>query len=165
MTRFTFDPDRSTITIAASSSVHPIRTEAAVRGWIEGTVTGDRFDPGAPVAGMVEFDLAVMRSGNPLIDREAERRLHIRRHPVVSGSLTSVTDGGSAQLYEATGDLTFHGVTRAISGQLRIELRDGVVGVTGTTAIDVTDFGVQPPSMILLKVHKDVEVELTAFAT
>lgn len=165
MTRFAFDPDRSTITIAASSSVHPIRTEAAVRGWIEGTVLGDRFDPDAPITGMLEFDLAVMRSGNPLIDREAERRLHIRRHPLVTGALTSVTDGGSAHLHEATGDLMFHGVTRPISGRLRIEVRDDVVGVTGTTTIDVTDFGVQPPSMILLKVHKDVEVELNAFAT
>ncbi len=154
MARHDLDPDRSVIVIRASSSIHPIHTEAAVTGW---------FDPDAP-AGEIGFDLGGMRSGNPLIDREAERRLHIRRHPTVRGVLTSMAASEDVpSTWDATGDLTFHGVTRSIDGQLRVEERDGVLGITGATRIDVTDFGVQPPSLLLVKVHAEVEIELRAF--
>lgn len=155
-TRYELDPDKSWIAINASSTVHPIHTKAAVRGWIDV----------ASSAGEISFDLSGMRSGNPLVDREAERRLHIKEHPIVTGVLTEMAPvTGTPTLFDAAGDLTFHGVTRTIRGQLRIEERDGVLGITGSTRIDVTDFGVQPPSLLLIKVHQHVDIELTAFAT
>ena len=98
--RHDLDPSRSSITIHASSSIHPITTEAPVAGWIDVSLDArGSVDPDAPVDGQVEFDLGGMRSGNPLIDREAERRLDIRRHPTVTGRLTALcptADGGGA---------------------------------------------------------------------
>lgn len=160
-----FDEERSTIDVRASSTIHPIHTTAAVTGWLDAVVSADgaTVDPRHPITGEVHFDLGGMRSGNPLIDREAERRLQIRRYPTVSGVLTNIDATDDPQVFTAEGALTFHGVTREIHGTLRIEGRDGVLGITGVTTIDVTDFGVQPPSLVLVKVHKDVTIELAAF--
>ena len=158
------DPARSTVTVHASSSVHPIRTDAPATGWIDVTLDADgALDPSAPVSGRIEVTLGSMRSGNPLIDREAERRLHLRRFPVVSGvlgGLTPTEDG-----FAGEGTLDFHGVPRPLAGELQVWVDDdGTVTLTGTTELDVTDFDVQPPSLLVVKVHARVRVELAAVA-
>lgn len=166
--RRALDPDRSTVTVHASSSLHPITTDAPVTGWLEVTLDGDgQVDATAPVDGEVEVALGAMRSGNPLIDREAERRLHIRRYPTVTGRLTELcADGGDADGgYEGAGTLEFHGVSRPLHGLLRLaEDADGALALEGTVELDVTDFGVQPPSLLVVKVHPQIRVALSAVA-
>ena len=163
--RHDLDPDRSSIAIQASSTVHPITTSAPVSGWIEVALgRAGQVDLTGPVDGLVEFDLRGMRSGNPLLDREAERRLQVRRHPTVTGRLTglsAVADDG----YEGVGELDFHGVTGPLTGVLDIAAgADGALSVSGAAEFDVTDFGVRPPRLLLVKVHPRVRVELTAVA-
>ena len=164
--RHHLDPGRSELEIHASSSVHPIDTAASVTGWIDVDVDGDgRPAPGESVSGEVELDLRGMRSGNPLIDREAERRLHVRRHPTVTGRLLSLRAGDRDGELAGTGELDFHGVTRAVEGTLRITpgAADELT-LSGSVELDVTDFDVQPPSLLLVKVHPDIRVELRAVA-
>lgn len=158
------DPARSTVTVHASSSVHPIRTDAPATGWIDVTLDADgALDPSAPVSGRIEVTLGSMRSGNPLIDREAERRLHLRRFPVVSGVLSGLTPTDDG--FTGEGTLDFHGVQRPLAGELHVWVDDdGTVTLTGTTELDVTDFDVQPPSLLVVKVHARVRVELAAVA-
>ena len=169
--RHELDPDRSTVTVHATSSLHPLTTDAPVTGWVELTVDDrGRIDGAAPVDGLVEVALGAMRSGNPLIDREAERRLHIRRHPTVTGRLTSLVanpgpgDDGPGPA-AGTGTLDFHGVTRPLDGTLRVTpLADGELALEGSTELDVTDFDVQPPSLLVVKVHPQIRVTLAAVA-
>ena len=163
--RHHLDPNRSSISIHTSSSLHPITTGAPVTGWIDVALDArGRVDPDAPVDGRVEFDLGGMRSGNPLLDREAERRLDVRRHPRVMGRLAglSAAAGGG---YEGVGELDFHGVTRSLKGVLSVGVNaDAELVIGGTAEFDVTDFGVQPPSLLLVKVHPEVRVALAAVA-
>jgi len=166
--RLALDPDASRVVIHASSSVHPIETEAPLTGWIELTVGDDgTVDPAAPVAAHVEVPLGGLRSGNPLIDREADRRLDTRHHPTVTGdlqALTPATDAAGGAL-TGIGDLTLKGVTAPIDGTLLVEpTDDGALALTGETTFEVTDFGVQPPSLLLVKVHATVRVTLDAVA-
>lgn len=203
------------MTVHASSSIHPITTDAPVTGWVDVRVDADgRLAAGAPVDGRVEVALGSMRAGNPLIDREAERRLHVRRYPTVVGRLTALSpaatpapddgdgdgddpggDGGPddgsdhdgsendgqstkgggdpgedagdgrGAAFAGEGTLDFHGVTRPLHGVLRLtEGADGALTLRGTAELDVTDFGVQPPSLLLVKVHPRIRVELSAVA-
>lgn len=162
--RYQLDP-ASTLDIHASSSVHPIHTTTPVTGWFDVTFDDDdAIDHQASLGGYIEFDLTAMRSGNPLIDRESERRLDVRRYPTVSGELTVLAATDDAEQFTAAGDLTFHGVTREISGTLRIERSPDALALSGSTSIDVTEFGVQPPSLLVVKVHKDVRIDLHATA-
>jgi polyisoprenoid-binding protein YceI len=161
--RYELVPERSTLTVQATSSIHPIHTTVSVSGWIEITydATG-AVDGTQPPGGLVQLDISAMRSGNPLIDREAERRLDIRRYPTVTGELTRLEATKEDGRFDAAGDLTFHGATRPIEGRLRIVRHDDELALSGSTRIDVTDFGVQPPSLLVVKVHKVVTVELAA---
>ena len=164
--RYDLDPDASRVVIHASSSVHPIETEAPLTGWIELTVGGDgTVDPAAPVAAHVEVPLGGLRSGNPLIDREADRRLDTRHHPTVTGDLQALTPAAGGGELTGIGDLTLKGVTAPIDGRLHVEaIDDGAIALTGETTFEVTDFGVQPPSLLLVKVHATVRVTLDAIA-
>ena len=162
--RHDLDPARSSVTVHASSSVHPITTEAPATGWLDVVLDADgRVDPSGPVAGRIEVALGAMRSGNPLIDREAERRLHLRRDPTVTGTLTALVADGDG--LSGTGTLDFHGVERPLEGSLELwRDDDGTLVLAGTTELDVTDFGVQPPSLLVVKVHARVRIELAAIA-
>ncbi len=164
--RFELDPTRSSVTVHASSSLHPITTEAPATGWLDVGLDADgRVDPAGSVAGRIEVALGAMRSGNPLIDREAERRLHLRRHPTVTGTLTGLDVDGDGGGYAGTGTLDFHGVQRPLDGTLDLWADDdGTLTLTGTTELDVTDFDVQPPSLLVVKVHARVRIELAAVA-
>ncbi|MCB9371904.1 MAG: YceI family protein [Microthrixaceae bacterium] len=167
--RFELDPERSAVTVHASSSVHPITTDAPAAGWLELTLAPDgRVDTGAPVDGEIEVALGSMRSGNPLVDREAERRLHLRRFPTVTGRLTALAPAGGdgpGEEHDGEGVLEFHGTSRPLRGTLRVTPGDGgALAVAGATELDVTDFGVQPPSLLVVKVHARVRVELAAVA-
>ena len=125
---------------------------------------GSRLPTGS-VSGEVELDLRGMRSGNPLVDREAERRLHVRRHPTVTGRLLSLEAGEASEGFAGTGELDFHGVTGAVEGTLRITPgAAGELDLSGSLELDVTDYEVQPPSLLLIKVHPEIRVDLTAVA-
>jgi hypothetical protein len=52
-----------------------------------------------------------------------------------------------------------------MSGQATVSLNDGRLRASGTLTIDVRDFGIKPPSLVLLRVHPEVEVTIDLVAT
>ena len=77
-------------------------------------------------------------------------------------ALSPAPDGG----YTGAGRLDFHGVTGALEGMVRVTLNDEEeVVIEGSAGLDVTDFGIRPPSLLMVKLHPQVRVELTAVAT
>jgi hypothetical protein len=166
MARFRFDPDRSAVTIEASSSVHPIhsRTEG-VEGFVDLNVRGDRAAVPAHPAGGISLEVARLSSGNPLEDRELKRRIDARRFPTIEGRLTEMQETGTAGHYRVRGDVTFKGVTRAYDDGVTVTVVDGdTVRLEGSTTFDVRDFGMEPPRILVLRVHPAVRVSLDAYA-
>jgi polyisoprenoid-binding protein YceI len=155
--RYELDPERSTVVIDASSSVHPIHTEAAgVSGWVE---LGDQ------PAGRVSFPVERLRSGNPIEDRELRRRIDAGRHPAIVGELTSLRPLDGDGRHEAHGIVTFRGVDRACDGELVIDdVDEQTVRITGSSTFDVRDFGMSPPRILLLRVHPEVRVAIELWA-
>lgn len=181
VTRYRLDPDDSRLIIHASSSLHPINTEAdGVQGEIELALAPDgSIDVDAGVAGSVQFELSRLSAGNPLYDRETERRIDVRHFPVVEATMTSIALIGDADpgedpsapgsRYRVAGELTFHGVTRALEDELVVrvihdETGATVVQISGEHTIDVREWDITPPRFGLLKVHPDVRVRLEATA-
>ena len=144
--------------INASSSVHPITSRTdGLEGFIE-------LD-GGNVWGEVSLDVARLRSGNPLEDRELRRRIDARRHPTIDGRVTGATPLDESGRYHVTGDITFRGVTRPHEDELVVTMvDDDTVTVEGTTTFDVRDFGMEPPRILVLRVHPEVTVTLEAVA-
>lgn len=170
MARFRIVPDESRVVIDATSSVHPIRTVATgLEGFVDVALSDDgSVDMSAPAAGQLTFPVRHLRSANPLEQRELHRRIHARRYPTIDGRLTALRAGSDAARYVVAGDLTFLGVTRPYENELTItHAPSGRLSLTGESIFDVRDFGMEPPRILLLRVHPEVTVriDLVAAAT
>jgi hypothetical protein len=67
--------------------------------------------------------------------------------------------------YRVTGDLTFHGVTNTLDGELGFRAdADGTVQLWGEQVLDVRAWNIKPPKFGLLKVHPDIRVRLEVTA-
>jgi polyisoprenoid-binding protein YceI len=146
---------------AGTWSIDPLHSEAAftvrhlmvtkVRGGFTGLdgviVTGDD-----PIDSKVEvtIDAASVNTGNP--DRDAHVRsadfLDVEQFPTFEFHSTRVQpDGGG---FVVSGDLTLHGVTKAVELELEVNgfqshtpFGDSRVGFSATTEINRKDFGVE----------------------
>ena len=164
MTRFIIDPERSTVSITGSSSVHPIHaTAAGLQGWCEINTTKSGVGAKPSVSGEVRIAVDLLKSGNSLVDAETRRRIDARRYPEIVGRVTSSErlDGNRLGL---TGEIEFKGEVVGVSGELEVEFHDGELILTGAQRFDVRDWGLQPPKIALLRVHPEVEVEFRAHA-
>jgi polyisoprenoid-binding protein YceI len=124
---------------------------------------------GAPVAVSLRADLNSLRviagqgGATPLtpvdkqlIRRNATKTLDTRHHPEVRFDSASVSLEGSR--LQVVGELTIHGVTRALTAAL--EVTDD--RVEGAIPVTQSDFGIKPYSQMLgqLRVRDEVQVVL-----
>lgn len=160
-----FEPiqERSELSLAGESSIHPLHTKTnQVKGYFEAKVNSEgQLDLSVPVAGRVEIPLESLKSGNALIDREMQSRLNTRRFPKVVAEVVEIREQNSPGHYHAVGDLTFHGVTKRLAQELIIEqLDEQTIEIRGEIKLDVRDFKVNPPKLLILKVHPEVTAKL-----
>lgn len=157
--RFHLVPERSAVVVEARSNVGPILFGAAgLAGEIEVAVAGSRVEgPGARAR--VEVRVDQLASGNDLYDSELRQRIDARRYP------RSIVDLRDAEAVEGTGsfrvsgDITFHGVTRAMSGDVAVNLgEDGRIVVSGEEEVDIRAFGLSPPTMLMLRIRPEVRI-------
>lgn len=162
MTRFVVDPARSQVWIDGSSTVHPVRaTATGLEGMFEADVVDGAIS--SPVSGRIEIAVERLRSGNPLVDRETRRRVDARRYPTIEGRVTETlgVDGPRARV---RGVIDFRGESRTVEGALDITPTEDGVHIEGQQTFDVRDWGLDPPRLLALKVHPQVEVRVSVEA-
>jgi polyisoprenoid-binding protein YceI len=152
--------------IDARSNVHPIHTEArGLDGWVEFEFGDGAIKLDQTPRGHLEFPVELLKSGNPLEDRELRRRIDARRHPSILGDLKALKPSGAPSHYEVEGELTFRGVSHTYQGEMTIEvLDDNTVRLAGEATFDIRDFGMEPPRILMLKVQPDVTVRVEIIA-
>jgi polyisoprenoid-binding protein YceI len=163
MRRYRILPERSRVWIEATSSLHPIHTETTgLEGWIELEVGGNGR---VATGGHVELPVDRLRSGNPLEDRELRRRIDAGRYPLITGELTHMQPSGDDGSCLVGGDVTFRGSTRSYEEVMSVETVDArTVRFTGRSKFDIRDFGMEPPRILMLKVHPEVVVRIDVVA-
>jgi hypothetical protein len=152
--------------IEVRSTVGPLSFGAiGVSGWIEAAFVDGLLHTGCPPAGRIEIDVTDLRSGNGLYDAELLRRIDARRFPVAAVDLRTCAASGLATRYQLAGDLTFHGITRAVEGTVAVEAdsRHRLV-ITGEQVFDIRDFDIPSPTVLMLRIYPDVRVRLHAEA-
>jgi len=166
VTRFRIVPERSAVLIDATSSVHPIRTRTSgLEGFIEFDLNADGSINSAGMTGELSLAVERLRSGNPLEDRELRRRIDARRFPTIEGRITELHETGEADRFRVRGDVTFRGVTRSHEDELTLSpMDDGTWKLAGSSTFDVRDFGMDPPKILMLRVHPEVHVTIDAIA-
>ena len=164
MARFRVVPERSSLSIDARSNVGPIRWEAGgLRGGFEVVENGpESIDPAKVEWAQLEMAVESLTSGNQLYDAELMRRIDARTHPTARVSLRHVDPVGAGNRYQLDGELTFHGVTRRLTGTVVIAFPDTDVAlVYGEKIIDIRDFDIPSPAVLMLKILPDVRVRMS----
>jgi polyisoprenoid-binding protein YceI len=95
------------------------------------------------------------------------RQMNLQQFPNATFTASSVTVTGAAsgQPVDVTlpGTLTVHGVTKNVTAAAKAQLTGGKVEVAGSMAIDMTDYGVTPPSVPFTTVDSQVTIEFQIF--
>jgi polyisoprenoid-binding protein YceI len=166
MARYEIDPDRSRVWINASSSVHPIHSKTdGLEGYVElETGPGGGIDLATAPTGKLSLPVARLSSGNPLEDRELRKRIDARRFPTIDGVLTGMAAGDDGR-YRVSGDLAFRGVVRHCEDEMTVEVvDDDTIRLDGESTFDIRDFGMEPPRILMLRVHPEVVVRVEIVA-
>lgn len=167
MAKFQPIRDRSELALEGESSIHPLHTSTQeIEGYFQAKLGDDgQLDLSVAPTGRLEVYIEGLKSGNGLIDREMQRRLDTRRFPSVIAQVVEVRAGAGQGRYHAVGDLTFHGVTRRLENDLAITLLDAhTLEINGEITIDVRDFNLNPPKLLMIKVYPEVKAKLKVVA-
>jgi len=167
LARYDIVPERSQVWIEASSNVHPIHTRTdGLEGFVDLDVEdGGRLNLAAGPKGQLSLPVARLSSGNSWEDRELQRRIDGRRFRTIDGQLTTMRATGSDGRYLVRGDVTFRGVTNTYEEEITVaELDERTLRMDGRTTFDIRDFGMEPPRVLMLKVHPQVEVRVAIVA-
>jgi polyisoprenoid-binding protein YceI len=165
--RYRFDPDRSTVSIDARSSLHPIHsTTNGLEGFVDLELDPDgAVDLTAKPAAQLSLPVTRLSSGNPMEDRELQKRIDARRYPRISGVLEHMERGGSNGSYRMAGEVTFRGVSRPHEDEMTIHaVNDHAIKLAGTSRFDIREFGMQPPRILMLKVEPEVDIRVDIVA-
>ena len=164
--RFVLDPERSAVLIDARSTVGPITFgTTGVEGSLHAAVVDGGVSTEIPPSGGLCIDVSSLSSGNKLYDAELHRRIDSRRFPTATVELRDCAASTPGSRYRLQGVLTFHGISRLVEGTVRVEsVSDDRVVISGEQVLDIRDFAVSSPTMLMLRIFPDVRVHLHAEA-
>jgi polyisoprenoid-binding protein YceI len=158
--RYRIIAERSRLWVEARSSLHPIKAESGeVSGYVEIEIGAGGPDLKVPPQGRIDVNVESLKTGNVLYDREVEKRLDTRKYPRIHGEIVEVMELDAGRRYKVRGNLSLHGVTKTVEGEVNLRVVDGDhFEVEGEKVFDIRDFGLTPPRLLMLKVYPDVKV-------
>ena len=167
MARYDIVPERSQVWIEATSTVHPIHTRTdGLEGFLDVVLRdGGQVDLDVTPKGELSLPVTRLSSGNVLEDRELQRRIDGRRFRTIDGRLTDMQATDRDGHYLVRGDVTFRGVTNSYQEEMTVALLDEqTLQLDGRARFDIRDFGMEPPRVLMLKVHPEVDVRVAVVA-
>lgn len=162
---FAVDPASCAVLVEARSNVGAVNFGSTViHGVIEAVRQGDRLDTDHRPGARLTVPLASLTSGNALYDAELQQRLAVHRHPVVTLELVDAEHLGGSD-YGVAGTVTIHGVTSTLRGTVNLSFPEpDAVLIVGEQVIDIRDFDIDLPSVLMLRIYPDVKVKLHLLA-
>jgi polyisoprenoid-binding protein YceI len=158
--KFLLVPDESAVLIEARSNVGPISfATTTLEGEAVIGMTGPDVDDVAPVSAVIRIPVLSLESGNSLYDAELRSRLDQRRFPLITVELYSARPLGTGR-FSAEGDVTIHGATQRLTGSVMLTMPDeNTLVAYGLELIDIRDFAIEVPNVLMLKIYPDVGVQ------
>jgi polyisoprenoid-binding protein YceI len=155
-------PERSAVLIEARSSVGPITFGAlGISGTITVHAVGDEVTADDATAAHLEIPVSALSSGNGLYDAELRRRVDATRFPTATLDLDRCLVAGSGDHLVLEGRIGFHGVTRMLQGPVAALIpRPGCLTAEGEQVLDIRDFGVSSPTVLMFRIYPQVVVKL-----
>ncbi len=159
--RYAVSSRESWLAFEARSTLHGVNGKAAgLDGFVDATFHDDGTLAGEPPPRMhLELPVEQMRSGNALQDREMYKLVDSKRFPRISADLRDVTAGAPGR-YSASGDVTLSGRSRRYAGDFSLIHEGNTITIEGELNVDIREFGLNPPSLLILRVEPVVRVRL-----
>lgn len=155
---FAFAPE-SKIWIEGDSNLHPWSCQATAP---QAQIDIDTAAPELARGLTLSVQVAGLECGSGKMNEKLRDALNADAHPVIEYQLVKAerVPGEKLQL-QATGDLTINGKTRPVTFAVDVVLEpDGTARASGSVDILMTDFGVEPPTALLvLKTYDRVTVK------
>ena len=123
------------------------------------------------VDGTVDFylDLTTLETGIGKRDKDMRKTLETDEYPFAEfyGTLVSDFDTNSTALQpvRVRGDFTIHGVTREIEVEGSLQKTAGTLRVLGDWKLNLEDYDITPPSLVIVKVDPVQDIHINAVLT
>ena len=163
--RYEVSSPESSLVVDARSTLHNVKaTTSDLSGYVVAAWNADgSLAPAPPAVMHVEFPVDSVRSGNGIQDREMRKLVDSARFPKVAGDLRSV-EHISPGRYKASGEITLAGRARTYGGEFSIVKDGDSLTVEGELGVDIRDFGLKPPNLLILKVDPVVRIRVRLVA-
>jgi hypothetical protein len=152
----------SELTFEARSTLHSVRGKnASIVGYIDADWSPSGTLELQPMPGM-HVDMAVeqLTSGNGMLDQQMWKVIDSKRFPRISADLRDLKPGSAPGRFAVAGDVTLAGRMRSYEGEMAFGQDGGLLVVDGDLDVDIRDFGLTPPSLLILRVDPIVKVHL-----
>jgi hypothetical protein len=159
----TLVPERSAVLLDVSTSLGPVTFGAnGIEGFIEAAVEDGGIDPAIPPAAHLELLVTRLTSGNSAYDSELHRQIGARRYPTAYVDLHAADDlDPPSSTFRVHGEVTLREVTVPAEGVVVAELPEpGLLVVSGEDSLNISDFGIPPPTLFLIKIDPEVKIRL-----
>jgi polyisoprenoid-binding protein YceI len=117
-------------------------------------------DDGATVT--ITVPLGNLSTGIELRDKHTKNALDVATYPnctlAVPRSALKFPAAGAESSGDASGKMTLHGTTKDVTFHYTAKLAGDTLSVSGSTRINMNDFGVKAPSYLGVTVKPDVDV-------
>jgi len=156
---YILDPQGSHVTFYGDTTFHKFEGHA---DRIEGSL---RFDlESMSIEGPSEVVIPIDRldTGLALRDRVMRRMFDVEHYPEIRFTPEQVltTHQGGHEGHELEGRLVIHGVAKTVAMPITVETSGAHITARGTIDIDMTHFGLTPPSLMrLIRVDEHIRIE------
>ena len=106
--------------------------------------------------GTISFKALSFKSENEDRDENMHESMNIEAHKSVSFYILSLKKLENS--YEITGFLILNGVRKEIKSDAKIVRDEGSLKLSGTFSIKMSDFNIEPPTLLFLSVRDQVDI-------
>lgn len=108
------------------------------------------------IKGTIGINTLDLKSSKEDRDANMYELLQATLYPTVSFEIIKIIK--NEQNYTIVGNLTLHGISKLISTEATISQREEKINIFGQFAINLTSFGMEPPTMFFLTVRNQIDI-------
>lgn len=106
--------------------------------------------------GDISMDLINLKSENEKRDEHMHETLHVKEHPITTFTLKEVKK--EADGYHLIGVFSLNKQIKEIDTKADITEQNDLLNLKGGFSIKMTDFGIEPPTLLFLSVRDEVAI-------
>ncbi len=172
---YRIDPSQSQASYTVDETFFDMRGLVTVTGTtsgVAGDIMVDHANPSASVIGEIVVDISQLRTDERSRDNAIRRSwLESAQYPLATfknataNGLPARWVEGEAHSFTLTGDMAVREAIRRVTWDAEVTLTGDTLQGNATVKLKMSDFGVTPPSLEILRVEDDIVLRLNFIAT